>query len=159
MKVVALAGAAPEESGRPLLLKAVRPGSYWDTIGAHLPLALVTGLPLLLAAMVPINRLPLKACTFLGLTGQPCPFCGLTRSFWAMAGGDWSFAIYNYPLAAPFYMAVAAVFAWNAVALATGFRLSRGSLLTVGRWRRLAFWAALLLLGANWIYRLILGLH
>ncbi|MFP4444752.1 MAG: DUF2752 domain-containing protein [Desulfosudaceae bacterium] len=144
---------------RPLLFSAWRPASYWDVVGPHLPLALVAGLPLLLAAMVPLDRLPLVACTLLEWTGRPCPLCGLTRSFWAMAGGDWGFAVFNYPLAAPFYLAVAAVFAWNAAALLTGMRLARGRLLVPGRFRRTVYVTAALLLAANWGYRLALGLQ
>lgn len=144
---------------RSLFFSAWRPASYWDVVGPHLPLALVAGLPLLLAALVPLDRLPLRACTFLEWTGRPCPFCGLTRSFWAMAGGDWGFAVTNYPLAAPFYLAVAAVFAWNAAALLSGARLTRGRLLILGRWRRPALVTAALLLAANWGYRLALGLQ
>jgi hypothetical protein len=107
-----------------------------------------------------MGLMPLKSCTFLWLTGYPCPFCGFTRSFWAMARGDWGFALYNSPLACLVYIAVAIVFAWNATGLLTGLQISRGPLLRSKafriRWGSISIGVSLMV---NWIYRLSLGLN
>jgi hypothetical protein len=62
-----------------------RPQSCWDAAVVHLPWALITGIPLLMSFLVPLHILPLIPCTLLRFTGYPCPFCGFTRSFWAMS--------------------------------------------------------------------------
>ncbi|GAB4381032.1 MAG: DUF2752 domain-containing protein [Elainellaceae cyanobacterium] len=50
-------------------------------------------------------RLPfLKGCPFLRYTGIPCPGWGMTRSFMAIARGDWQQAL-NYHLLAPLVFA------------------------------------------------------
>jgi hypothetical protein len=64
----------------------------------------------------------LQKCTFLSLTGYPYPFCGFTRSFWAIAEGDWTFAVNNTPLACLAYIATALLFAWHITALLIGVR-------------------------------------
>ncbi len=140
-------------------LSWIRPLSYWDVVGQHLPLSLVTGIALLLSNWVPHDLLPLKHCTFLDLTGYPCPFCGFTRSFWAMAEGDWTFAVQNCPLGGFLYFAVVLVFAWNAIGLLFGIKLVRGSFLRLkqGQGRMaVALVSALFIL--NWAFRLSLGL-
>ena len=140
-------------------LSWTRPRSYWDVVGLHLPLALVTGIALLLANCAQLDLLPLKRCTFLWLTGYPCPFCGFTRSFWAMAHGDWVFAVQNCPLACLVYIAVALVFAWNITGLLLGVRIARGRFLRLrpgrGRW---AIGVVSMIVILNWAYRLSLGL-
>jgi hypothetical protein len=141
------------------ILSVTRPPSYWDVAGIHLPFALLTGIPLLIAAWIPLAALPLIPCTFLELTGHPCPFCGFTRSFWAIAQGNWGFAAQNCPLAFLVYGATALLFAWNGSALILGVRLDRGPLLFRRSRRpgRAVFIISLLFL-LNWIYRLSLGL-
>lgn len=136
-----------------------RPCSYWDVVGLHLPFALVTGIALFLSEWVSCDIVPIKQCTFLWLTGYPCPFCGFTRSFWAMAGGDWSFAIHNCPLACLVYAGVALVFAWNTTGLLLGIRITRGRFLRLrpGLGRRAIFLVTVLFV-LNWAYRLSLGL-
>lgn len=140
-------------------LSWIRPRSYWDVVGQHLPLSLVTGIALLLSNRVSCELLPLKHCTFLGLTGYPCPFCGFTRSFWAMAGGDWSFVVQNCPLVWLVYFAVVIVFAWNTTGLLLGVKIIRGRYLRLrsgqGRWA-IGLVSALFIL--NWVFRLSLGL-
>jgi len=49
-----------------------RPRSYWDVVGKHLPLALISGMALLVAGLVPLHLLPIRSCTFLNLT-DPLP--------------------------------------------------------------------------------------
>ncbi|NJN59356.1 MAG: DUF2752 domain-containing protein [Leptolyngbyaceae cyanobacterium SL_5_9] len=43
-------------------------------------------------------RLSLLKCPILHLTGIPCPTCGMTRSFMAIARGDFSLAIQHHLL-------------------------------------------------------------
>jgi len=133
-----------------------RPSSYWVVVVAHLPLALITGIPLWLPHLVSGDFLPTKTCTFLSLTGYPCPFCGFTRSFWALADGDWAMALNNAPLACLLYIATALTFAWNMSALLIGVRVVSRTLRWVKTFPVGWLIAAMLLL--NWGYRLSLGL-
>src|SRR3989339_1498243 len=89
----------------------------------HLPPALIAGGVLLAAAFLPLDRIPYTICTFLRLTGYPCPSCGLTRGFIAMAHGQWLTVLHTCPLAVLLYAATALVFAVNAAALLCGVRL------------------------------------
>lgn len=142
-----------------LFISWIRPSSYWDVVGAHAPLTLVTGIVLFLSKWAPIDHLPLKPCTFLQLTGYPCPFCGFTRSFWAMTHGDWTFALYNSPLACIVYIGVVLVFAWNVIGLFLGVKISRGRFLRLRPGR--ARWGIFIIAVSftlNWAYRLGLGL-
>jgi len=139
-----------------LFLSWTRPESYWDVVVAHLPVALITGIALLLPHLVSSASLPLQKCTFLSLTGYPCPFCGFTRSFWAIAEGDWGFAVYNAPLACLTYMATALLFAWHVTALLIGVRVESGVFHLLKSLHAGRLIAAMLVL--NWVYRLGLGL-
>jgi hypothetical protein len=152
--------ARRRQIGLSAFLSFNRPHSYWDVVGLHLPLALVTGIAILLAKTGTGGFLPIKRCTFLWLTGYPCPFCGFTRSFQAMAHGDWIFGAQNCPLACLLYIAVVFVFAWNMTGLLIGVRIVRGRLLRLrpGTGRRAAFFVGVLVV-LNWIYRLSLGLR
>jgi hypothetical protein len=128
-------------------------------VGVHLPLALICGAVLVLSAAFPLERLPLRACTFLHLTGYPCPFCGFTRAFWALGHGDFGYGLAICPLAVPAYGLLLLTFAWNAVPLAMGITLRRGSLLRLRR--RQGRWAIVfiaVLFAMNWVYRLAMGL-
>ena len=136
------------------LLSWSRPDSYWDVVSAHLPLAIVTGIALMLPHAVACDDLPLIKCTLLSLTGYPCPFCGLTRSFWAIAHGNWAFAVHNAPLACLIYVATALLFAWHLTALITGLRL-RTSLFRLLK-SPPAVWLMAAMVILNWAYRLVL---
>ena len=120
-------------------------------------LAFAAGIFLLMTFLVPIGKLSILNCPFLTLTGFPCPFCGFTRSIWAISAGDWTFATINAPLAWLLYAALVIVFAWNAGCLLLGnhkvflLRLTRTK---ANRAAKIAI--AIILL--NWIYRLGLGL-
>ncbi len=140
----------------PPFLSWTRPDSYWDVVVAHLPLALITGIALLLPHLISYDLLPLKKCTFLSLTGYPGPFCGFTRSFWAIAEGNWGFAFNNAPLACLTYMATAILFAWHMTALITGVRVISGLLHLLKSFHAGRLIVAMFIL--NWIYRLGLGL-
>jgi hypothetical protein len=137
----------------------IRPRSYWDVVGKHLPLALLSGMALLVAGLVPLDLLPIGACTFLDLTGYPCPFCGFSRSFWAMARWDWAYAFHEAPLGCLFYVTVVLTFGVNALGLllVRQIRLSR-LLWPQGINARWAFIIVSILLLLNWCYRLALGL-
>ena len=148
----------PEEPP-PALFSWTRPVHYLDVVGAHLPLVLVTGIPLLLSRWVPCDFLPLKECTFLHLTGYPCPFCGFTRSFWGMAEGNWGFAVNNCPLCCLIYVLSILVFAWNMAALVLGIRITRGRFLQCRSYGvKWVTGIAGILLILNWVYRLSFGL-
>ena len=136
-----------------------RPSSYWDVAGKHLPLAFLSGTALLVAAFLPLHLLPVRSCTFLGLTGYPCPFCGFSRAFWAMARYDWSYAFYEAPLACLFYVTVVLTFTVNTLGLLLGrqIRLSR-LMWPQGLNARWVFIVISALLFLNWCYRLALGL-
>jgi len=139
-----------------LFLSWKRPDTYWDVVVAHLPLALITGIALLLPHVVSCHLLPLKKCRFLSLTGYPCPFCGLTRSFWAIANGNWAFAIHNAPLAFLVYVATALLFAWNLTALIIGVRVVSGfSRLLKSPY---VIWLLVGMIVFNWAYRIGAGL-
>ena len=128
-----------------------------ENFGTRLALILITGIPLLLTFMVPIKGLLLFECPFLTVTGLPCPFCGFTRSFWAISAGDWIFATINSPLSWLLYAVVVILFAWNAGCLLlqnpNAFLLS----LTRNQANRAAK-VALALILLNWIYRLSFSL-
>ena len=125
----------------------------------HLPPALIAGVVLLAAALLKLERFPYTVCTFLRLTGYPCPSCGLTRGFVAMAHGQWADVLHACPLAALLYAATALIFAVNTAALLCGVRRTPVRWL---QWRArtwvgfLCFFGLLILL--NWLYRLALGL-
>jgi hypothetical protein len=137
-----------------------RPQSCWDAAVVHLPWALITGIPLLMSFLVPLHILPLIPCTLLRFTGYPCPFCGFTRSFWAMSAGDWTYALWNFPLSGLLYGLFAVGFIWNSVALLGGIRLKRGRAIRLNSLKNrylIAFLSVLFLI--NWVYRLSLGLN
>lgn len=135
-----------------------RPARYLDAVGVHLPGVILAG-GLLLAAYLPWQRLPLRACMFLQLTGCPCPFCGYTRGFMDLAHGRWAAAWHGCPLAVALLGALLLVLGWNLAGLAGGVILGRGRLLRPGprAARVLLALAAALVLG-NWAYRIAAGL-
>ena len=135
-----------------------RPQSYWDVVGVHMPLTLITGIPLLISSLFPLQLLPMIPCTLLRFTGYPCPFCGFTHAFWAMSHGAWSDALLGYPLAGLLYVLIVFVFIWNAAGLLGGIVISRGAMFRLGP--RQAVWIIALifvLFLINWIYRLSMG--
>ena len=136
-----------------------RAGGYRAVLVCHLPSAFIAGGVLLAVALLPLDRIPYTICTFLRLTGYPCPSCGLTRGFVAMAHGQWLAVLHACPLAALLYAATALVFAVNTAALMCGVRLAPGRWL---KWRARAWVVFLgfsgLLILSNWLYRLVLGL-
>ena len=144
-----------------LFWKVERPGGPggYRTVLAHHLLPAVLALVVLLAALLPLDRIPYTVCTFLRLTGYPCPSCGLTRGFVAMAHGQWLLVLQTCPLALLLYAATALMLAVNVAALLCGLRLTPGRRL---KWSArvwiifLCFFGLLILI--NWLYRLALGL-
>jgi hypothetical protein len=142
------------------MVDCMRTRSYWDVIGVHLLPALASGIPLLLSLVASYHIIPLLPCTFLRLTGYPGPFCGFTRSIWAISAGDWAYATINCPLAWLVYAALVLVLTWNAIGLLLGLKIIRGPVL---RLTSLQKRHALVLIGVlvllNWAYRLMFDLH
>ncbi len=149
---------AADTGRRSSLVSWLRPSSYWTVVVHHLPLAVVAATALVLPYGIALKNLPLMPCTFLHVTGFPCPLCGFTRSFWAIAAGHWEAAFANSPLSFAVYLTVWVVFLFNGAALLFGVVLSRGPALRLGAgYRRKVVAPALILLAANWIYRISMG--
>lgn len=94
-------------------------GRWLDAVGA----ALVVGQLAASALLVPMgDRIALPGggelgglCWFRAVFQVPCPLCGMTRSFAALAHGDIGAALYFHP-AGPLLFAAMAVFALAALA-------------------------------------------
>ena len=130
-----------------------------DLVSTRIALVLAAGLPLMLTFLVPINRLIQVECPFLTITGLPCPFCGFTRSLWAISAGDWHYAMVNCPLAWLLYTWLVILFGYTAGSIIIGFKNSRPAILNLTRRRtnRIAVITTALIL-LNWLYRLSLGI-
>ncbi len=66
---------------------------------------------------------PFVICPLRNLTGIPCPGCGLTRSFMAIARGDFDYALSMHLFGPPLFAAFALAILLMAVELKTGRRL------------------------------------
>ena len=98
---------------------------------------------------------PIPPCLFHTLTGQPCPFCGGTRSFAAMAHGNVAAAVRVFPIGPLLFVAVVAAVIYGAWAVLTGRRVR--VTMDPGLRRALVV-AGLLVLAVNWASKLfILG--
>jgi len=98
---------------------------------------------------------PVPTCLFHQVTGLPCPFCGGTRSFVAMAHGNVAAAAHVYPLGPLLFLLMLGAIGVAAYTLITGRRV-RVDLDQVTRNRLIA--GALVLLALNWAAKLfILG--
>ena len=96
---------------------------------------------------------PIPPCLFHTLTGQPCPFCGGTRSFAAMAHGNVAAAARVFPIGPLLFLAVVVAVVYAIAALVTGRRIR----FTVDpRLRRGLVVAAVLVLAANWASKLLI---
>lgn len=91
-------------------------------------------------------------CLFLRITGYPCMFCGMTRAFILMAHGHIAAAWQMSPLGVPLFCAMLAALGWGSACLITGKKL-----LFRWHWGWITFVSVLLLL-ANWLYRIVAGL-
>mgnify|MGYP006298619631 CR=1 FL=1 len=123
----------------------------------HVWIAVFALLPVVVAHLKRPEELPLIPCAFHRFTGVPCPFCGFTRAFHAMAVGAWGEAFRGCPAGAVLYLAMLVVIGWHGAATVLGVRIERGPAL---RFSRRQYWIALsvagLLFGGNWIYRMVL---
>ena len=95
---------------------------------------------------------PVPPCIFHAVTGLPCPFCGGTRSFVAMAHGHFGTALYLYPLGPLLFLGVIAAVLYCAFVLVTGRRMR---LNISWRQRRNLIFAGLALLALNWAAKLL----
>ena len=137
----------------------IHPRAGLDVVGMRIALVVTTGIPLLLSFLVPLEQLLRFKCPFLNITGLPGPFCGFTRSIWAISAGDGAYATVNCPLAWLLYAALVIVFALNAVYMLPGLRMTRPWILSMTRVQaNRAVGIVLALVLFNWIYRLCLGL-
>ena len=66
---------------------------------------------------------PIPPCIFHQVTGQPCPMCGATRSFVAMAHGDIARSVYLYPLAPVLFLAMLIGIGYGGWVMVTGKRV------------------------------------
>ncbi len=152
--------ARPAPVGRVFQVERPPPEGYRAVLRRHLPWAVLAALPLLAAAVLPLDRLPFTLCTFRRLTGYPCPSCGMTRAFVALAHGRWQAALLDCPMAILLYGLAALALAVNGAALLCGVRIGAGRWL---RWRLPGWLAAGAVFGClgllNWIYRLAAGLE
>lgn len=93
----------------------------------------------------------LQPCTWAGLTGRPCPSCGMTTAFAHAADGELVAAFKAQPMGAVLALAASAGF-WIALHVAlTGS--NAGALLGRMMGRRL-LWCMLVLLVGAWIYKI-----
>ena len=146
------------KDGHPCLFEVRRAGSYGAVALKHLPWTLLTGAVLLAAFLLPLDKISVRTCVFLRLTGYPCPSCGWTRGFVGMADGEWATVIHDCPLTVVLYGLTVMIFAWNTAALVLGVNIERGAWLRLddkrGWWLLAGIVLAVL---ANWFYRLGMG--
>lgn len=100
------------------------------------------------------QQLGLPACSFLWRTGYPCPSCGLTSSFAAMAHGRIVEALRDHPFG-PFLVLALAAVGLCGLAELVGGRDVLIRLLRPGAWWAVAAFAGLL---AGWGIKIALGL-
>ncbi|MFH0908718.1 MAG: DUF2752 domain-containing protein [bacterium] len=127
---------------------------------SHLALTILSGLALLASVLLPLHPPDIPVCGFKRLTGYPCPFCGMTRSFTAMGHGEWAAAVQESPAGAIFYLATIGVLLASVTRLlrpAKADGLRDQSRARAVRWGVLV--AGTLILLASWIYRLVMGLR
>lgn len=69
-------------------------------------------------------RVPFLGCPIRHLTGIPCPTCGMTRSFMAIASGDWSQAIEQHLFGPIVFGVFLVAIGQSAIELLTGRHLA-----------------------------------
>lgn len=99
------------------------------------------------------QQLGLPACSFLWRTGYPCPSCGMTSSFAAMAHGRFLEALRDHPFGPVGVLVLAAVGLCGLAELVGGRDALR--LLRPGVWWAVAAFAGVL---AGWGIKIALGL-
>lgn len=88
---------------------------------------------------------PLPECTFLRLTGHPCPFCGTTRSLAALGKGEFWAAIRWNPLVVAAVVAVAGSALIRLVGVRPAWRIKA----------RVTWAVPVLLVVLNWVWVLV----
>jgi len=136
--------------------------NYWNNFAVNYFLLVFSGAILAVARFFPIGRFPLGFCLLKNITGFPCPTCGFTRAFCDFANGHWAAGIHLCPFAFLVFLAVAAAFVFNAAVIAASLFEKRIILPPFCRLssKRAVILALVLfvLVIANWIYRLAMGL-
>lgn len=99
-------------------------------------------------------QLGLAGCTFMTLTGHPCPMCGATTTFALLADLRLVEGLLNQPFAALLFIMTVGAFAVGTVE----------AIHPIGRWRRILALAApyelrlasgfLTFMGISWLYKL-----
>lgn len=117
--------------------------------------AAVCGLALLCGRFLQPDQLPIPRCTFLRVTGYPCPFCGTTRSFFASANGEVVAALREAPLGVLVFAVTWGLLAWCIVkTIRPG---SEAGVPDKTPLSRTLVYGVLVLIIASWIYRLAMG--
>jgi hypothetical protein len=93
----------------------------------------------------------LQTCTWVALTGKPCPTCGMTTAFAHAADGNLLAALRAQPLGAVLALTTATGF-WVALHVAvTASAAADASFALLGR---KAVWISLALLLGSWVYKI-----
>jgi hypothetical protein len=71
-------------------------------------------------------RLPFLGCPIRHLTGIPCPTCGMTRSFMAIAQGNWSQAFAHHLFGPVLFVGLAIAVVHLSTELIVGRRITTG---------------------------------
>ncbi|GAC1330706.1 MAG: hypothetical protein NVSMB17_08270 [Candidatus Dormibacteria bacterium] len=95
---------------------------------------------------------PIPPCIFHTVTGPPCPFCGGTRSFVALAHGDVAAAVHVFPVGPLLFAGLILAVLYSTGAVLSGRRVR----VTMGRdLRRVLTVLAVLVLLVNWGSKLL----
>jgi len=152
----------PDTVGEAIVLTPVTAGLSGRTVRLRgLAVAAPCVVALALAAMLTPRkaghgtheRLGLPPCEFLQRTGYPCPSCGMTTSFAAMAHGQFALALRSQAFGALLSLAVAVLALTGLGELLAGRPLL--DYLRPGVW-----WAVVVCVGllSGWAYKLAAGL-
>ena len=112
----------------------------------------VLGASLVMPAFWNQGVTPIPPCLFHTLTGQPCPFCGATRSFVWTAHGQLGEAFQVFPIGPLMFVALVVAVVYCAWAIATGHRVR---ILVRPRVEQLFYFSLLLILAVNWMSKLL----
>ena len=102
------------------------------------------------------RQLGLGVCTFLALTGQPCPMCGMTTTFTLLAHGNVISAVITQPFGLVLFSMTVGAFCVSLAELVQ----------PRGRWSRFLDWlepresrlasAFLIAMGLGWLYKMLI---
>lgn len=93
----------------------------------------------------------LQTCTWVALTGKPCPTCGMTTAFAHSANADFLAAFKAQPMGTLLALAASTGF-WFALHVAvTG---SNAGIILSGMLGKKALWFSLALLALSWVYKI-----